>query len=144
MLHLVDDACCIVEILCRRFTVLSLDGINDVHRRSRRSKVRATSAQIQVITWILAMQRDVLGTLGQRLIHQRPRDQQPLVLSVSPAGCRYPLNDRRQSIGKADRLKRLKRCLMNPLHFLLGQRLIAPALQTRTNRFFFFRYRCCP
>ncbi len=64
MLHLVHDSCCIVEILCRRFTVLSLDGINDVHRGSRRSKVRATSAQIQVIARILAIQRDVLGTLG--------------------------------------------------------------------------------
>ena len=144
MLHLVDDACCIVEILCRRLAVLSLDGINDVHRSPCRPKVRATSIQIQVIARILAIQRDVLGTLGQGLIHQGPRDQQSFILGIGTAGRRYPLNDRRQRISKADGLKRLKRCLMNPLHFLLGQRLITPALQTRTNRLFFFRYRCCP
>ena len=63
MLHLVNDPCRIVQVLGHRLTILTLDGIDDMHRRTCRPEIGTTAAEVKVVARVLRMQGNVLCTL---------------------------------------------------------------------------------
>ena len=76
MLHLVDDAGDVVDVLHRRFPIGAGDGIDDVHRRPGGAEIDALAPGLQVVLRILAVQRETPRGLGERVLHQRAREEQ--------------------------------------------------------------------
>ncbi len=119
VLHDVDDAADVEQVLDRRFAVAGA-RIDHVDRRAGRAEVRALAPGLEVVARVLAMQHEMPAGLGQRVLDQRRREQQAAIPVLHAAGTREDLDTGFRCIGQADFGQQAQRRAMDLLHVRPG------------------------
>ncbi len=124
MLHRVDDAGDVVEILDRRFAIVAGDGIDDVHRRAGGAEIDPLAPGLHVVLRILAVQHEAAARPWRAC--PRParagKSSRPLSFSIAP-GRGADLDAGGDGVGEADLLQHVEGGVVDPQHILVAERL---------------------
>ena len=101
VLHLVDDATDVIQILNLRLTVGAV-GIDHVHGRAGGAEVHLLAPRLEIELRILRVERKVSASLGQHVFDQRTREQQSTTVTEGAARLQQDLHAGFRRIGQAD------------------------------------------
>jgi len=119
-----------VEILKRAVAVSAAFDIDHAHRCARRSVMDARAAQVEIVAWIAAAERDVLAGLGQRVLdHGAGKADAPIRALYGPRTGKV-FNPAWGCVGKTDGFKRLERGFVEAVHLNFGQGLVPTTFHT--------------
>ncbi len=129
-----DDARGVIKVLRRRFAVLVLLYIDDVDRRAGGAVVHPRTGQLQIAFRVAGEKRDIARRFRQHVLDEGAGEADAAVVALDRAGAGQDFNAGGRCVGKADRLQRLERRLMDALAAIFGQRLVPATAQPGANR----------
>ncbi len=134
VLHGVDQAGDVVGILRERLAVLAGDRVHHVDGRARGAEVDLLAPRLHVELRVLRVQREVAGGDGQRVLDERPREQQAAVLGERAALRQQHVEAAVDGIGQPDVLQHVQRGFVHLAHLGVGEWLVAARGHARVHR----------
>jgi hypothetical protein len=101
VLHHIDDAADVEQVLDRRFAVPGA-RVDHVDGGAGRAEIAALAPGLEVVTRVLRVQHEMPGSLGQRVLDQRGGEQQTTVVIQRAASAGQVLDAAFRSVGQAD------------------------------------------
>ena len=142
VVHLVDHAGGGEQRVDGGVLVFALVDVDEVHGCARRAEMHPVTAEVEVARGVLRVQHQILARDRQRVLDQRAREAQALVLAVTGAGGDHVLNPGFGGIGNTDGLKCGQRSLVDGPHIAVVQRPVGTTLHARANRADVLSQRC--
>ena len=131
VLHRINDTGCIVQIPEGGVAVPSVDRVNNVDCRTRRTEVGSATTELHIMPRVLTRQNNVACSRGNGILDERFWKEQAPVFGRRTACPDDQFPAGRNGVGNSDLRKRFQGCLVNTLDFGFGERLVPTARLTR-------------
>ena len=115
VVHHVDDAGRVVNVLQQRLAILALFDVDDMHRRTCRAVVDTATLHHHVVLRVLCVEREVAGRGADRLLDEAARKAQASVVAVNGSRLRAGFDAARNAVREAYGLEDRQHALVDPL-----------------------------
>ena len=134
MLHGINRAGDVVEILDRRLAIVTACRIHHVDGSSGGAEVYLLSPRLHVVARVLTAEDEVPGSPRDRVLDKRPRECQATVPLQDGASFSQQFNPARRRVGQSDLFQNIEGRTVNARNIALAQRQVSSAIHAGPDR----------
>ena len=140
----IDKPAGIIKIGQHGFAVGVGFRLGNVNRRTGGAEIDLLAMRVQIVLGILAVKLERPVGVGDGVLDQSPRDQDPALAIDGAAHGGHRFDAARYRLIEADGLQNIESRFVNALHAPLAQGLVLPTKHARLNGRLVERYGGCP